>query len=519
MTARAAIACVLLAACRPSPPRVVHAPDPDRVVEPLAPPVTFGPIAHPATVYNEPVPLAAPDPALDEVFAGLVDGARGRGTLDRDPRLDLASAELAALARQGVPVSGGVVDFALRAHGVVEAAALTATGATATELAGKLGDALAFGNVSIGLGGHDPMVAIVVYASPILLGAVPRFVAADASVEIGGTLDPGFHEPHVAITHDDGTIERPAVGVTDAAFIARFDCRGHRGAQWLAVEATGARATPHVLVPIACGAPPPASYQTEPSANLATTAPERRLVALIDRERIAAGVPPLGIDPRAEAAARAYATVMAHDHSIVHLLRGTTPIGRLRDAGLVPSRSAETTMHAESLGHAAELLLDDTSYRANAIDPRPTRIGLALAPDQTGGLFVAIEYVRVEPPLAIAARTRELEARLHAHALRSAPTRALHEAAQWYADQLALGWRDETVRAVFWQTYSLESLHVRDIGAAILGNDTAEAAIDRLPAKSLLTYGIGVTQSARDGAFAGRVTIVILTGTPPANGH
>jgi len=512
-----------LAACS-SGPRFVRGPagEPRPIVDTLAPAITFGPIAHPAAAFNEVAEPAPPNDVLDAVHASLAELARVRGRLTRDPRLDAVAAEIAEAVRHGAPATDGLVDFALREHGIVEAVGTTlvAHGTTAdaiaTDLAAHVGDALFFGNVHVGVGGVEPTIALVTYASAITVTGAPRQLDAGGHAELRLELDLTFHDIVVTVHRDDGTVATLVTKADDrGGYVTRFECGEHTGPQWLQIEATGDNhTTARTILPIYCATKPPETFATEPATNVATTDRERRLIALINRERTVLGLTPLAIDPRAREAARRHAERMAREGSIEHTLGHTTPASRLLEAGLLPPVALETTMHVESLTHAAELLLDEPHYRADVVDARVTRLGLAAAADRGGGFYLAIEYVRVVPPTDVAAIKNVIYGVLRQRSLRVTETAALDKAATWYADHLAIGWSDNTLRDMFFINFTLDSLYVRSVAAATFSTEDPDWVRAVGAARLAPDVGIAVVQSARDGAYAGRVFIVLVTGEP-----
>src|SRR5262249_6216828 len=145
---------------------------------------------------------------------------------------------------------------------------------------------------------NGPIIAIVVHATGVDLGATPRAVAAHGGFELTATVDPRVESPQLTITRDDGAIERPTIAIGDdrRTLQARFACGEHTGRQWIEIDATGlGGALPRVVVPILCGGTWPSSFAVEPSANLARLASpadiERRLTSIINRQRARAGLP------------------------------------------------------------------------------------------------------------------------------------------------------------------------------------------------------------------------------------
>jgi uncharacterized protein YkwD len=507
---RAALAAVAALASCGAPADVAPAePEASPIAEPLAPPLVLAPHA-PAATYGEPPPAREPDAIADGVFAAIARAKTGYGVIARDPRLDYAAAELADVVRRGGSLDRGVVEFALHARGVVEPAAAFAAAGDAAALQAALGSALDHGNVRLGVGGAAPTVAIVVYTLPLALGAIPRGLAVGGSFELTGTFADGHRDARISVTHDDGTVDHPDAAPGPAVH-ATIACTS-KGLQWLAVEAA-TDAGPLVLLPIACGDPPPATFAIEPDANLATTDPERRLASIINRERTAVGLAPLRPDARATAAARRYAETMRRAASAAHDLDGQ-PADRVRAAGLVPPLLLESTMQVDSLGRAAELLLDDAKYRGDLVSPQVTHAGIGIAADAHGELYVAIDYVAIPKAVdlsALADRVRD--------AIRASQTFPKHlivqqeiaTAAQRYATGLANGDAD----AELWRR-ALEELRDLDRRYSMWNHTAAPLDVDHLDGKALVAaqevdaIGIGLAQAPPASPQAGTVWVVVI---------
>ena len=505
---------VVAAACVPAVPVAPVAPEPAPIAEPLAPPLVFAPIA-PATSFGDPAPAHASDPAIDALFAAVFEAERGYGVVVRDPRLDIACDELAGVVQRGGTLSHGLVEFALEAHGVIEPAAsfVVVPGVTVDDLKGQLGTALDHGNVRLGLGGA-PLIAVVVYTPPVMLAPIPRRVAAGASFELSGVLDATHRGAQITVTHDTGVRDHPPVAAGDAGeFRATIACGPRPGRQWVEVEAESDTG-PLVLVPIYCGEPVPATFALEPDANLRTADAARRLTSIINRERSAAQLPPIRTEPRATAAAQRYATAMRRAASAAHDLDGQ-PSDRLRAAGLVPPLLLESTMQVDSLGRAAELLLNDPLYRADLASPRVSHLGVGIATDEHGELFIAIDYVNIPAPVDTAAlidRVRDLIRASQTCCRRVLINPELSRAAQRYATGLSNGrpdvemWHDAIAdlkgldrRYTMWNRTTTQLIAADHLAGAEL-----------VAGKEVDAIGIGVVQSPRTSLRAGTVWIVVI---------
>jgi uncharacterized protein YkwD len=341
------------------------------------------------------------------------------------------------------------------------------------------------------------------------------------------TLARPYTHPRVTVTGDDRSIAHPTVTVDGTSFRTSIRCAGTTS--WITIDAD--EPTPLAIVPVSCGTPP-ATFRVEPDRNVETADVERRLTALINRERLAAGLPPLHTDRRATVAASEYARTMLRANDIVHELVGT-PVTRMADAGRRPLVVDETTFRADDLAQASMLLLDEPSYRKQVLAKNVTHVGVGVASSPSGELFVAIEYIEVLPPVDETA----LEARVARQIIDKHNTRrTLHAAsrgrsifvpadplindelranARYYARQVATGWSAATTditlnRQLLGARHTYDGIHKEVIEVT----DPATVDESKLFADGAVVdaIGVGVAQSARDGWLSGRTYLVILYG-------
>lgn len=106
---------------------------------------------------------------------------------------------------------------------------------------------------------------------------------------------------------------------------------------------------------------------------------ERQLVALVNEERVAAGLAPLELDPRLVPVARAHATEMFRLRYFSHVSTVTgTPFDRLSAAGIRYARAGENLAYARSVATAHRGLMDSPGHRENILRPEFTRIGIGV---------------------------------------------------------------------------------------------------------------------------------------------
>lgn len=506
-----ALVLVGVAACRrPAVARMPPEPETLPVVEPLAPPITIA-IARPATGYDEDLPT---DMHVDTIS----DGDR-RPLHDR--RLDAAAAELLEAVHQGAALSLELVQFVTHTHGIVEPPTFYMTQPPAEVLEPP--------NTRVGMAGD---LTLVIHTGPVRFTALPR--AIKGSYELRAALAPPYEHPRVTITGDDGSVAYPAVTVDGTAFRATITCAGTTS--WVEVNADDEH-RPLALVPVTCGTPL-TTIRVEPERNLQTPNVERRLTALINRERIAAHLSPLHTDRRTAIAAERYARVMMGANDTAQDLAGP-PQTRIADAGRRPLFVDETAFRADDLAQASLLLLNDPKSRALLLAKHVTHVGVGVAKSTTGELFVAIDYIEIPPLIDGAA----LEARVARQIIERRNTRRLLRTSEWtavpawrrspktfvpmppvvddeltdnarrYARLLAAGWSAATIdvhmnRALLaarrrYRHIGMERIEVTDPATVDESKRFADGAI-------VDAIGVGVAQSARDGWLSGRIYMVIL---------
>lgn len=106
---------------------------------------------------------------------------------------------------------------------------------------------------------------------------------------------------------------------------------------------------------------------------------ERQMVALVNDERVAAGLAPLELDPRLVPVARAHATEMLRLRYFAHQSPVSgSPFDRLAAAGIRYSRAGENLAYARTVASAHRGLMDSPGHRANILRPEFTRIGVGV---------------------------------------------------------------------------------------------------------------------------------------------
>lgn len=345
------------------------------------------------------------DPLRDAIVEDARAAARGAGRSPpvADARLDWAMTDLARhLGADELPALEAVA-FLLSHYGLVEPSPhfffARASAGTDAEIRARAGEefaaalhAGAVGRIGVGIDRSGPEVRVVAgfqETSIVLAAAISRRLRSGAEVRVRARIAAAYRDPELVITSPDGRVEEapPARG---RELSGALRCAAE-GRYQLEIVATGA-VGPTVLAnfPVYCGVSPPAVWQGSVGMHQGSADPviaEQEIVALVNRDRARAGLPPVAADPRLAAIARAHCQDMiAHDF-VGHLSPRTgTAMDRVRRAGLRPDIVFENVGRAYSPDQAESGFLGSPGHRGNLLDPRARRIGVGVVfgPEVTG---------------------------------------------------------------------------------------------------------------------------------------
>ena len=437
------------AACGTGPTRVGGQPSWRKGGDDDRPPVTVstGPIElRPLTpavrAYNDPPRTPPPSTVLGDAVvaevASLVGGSPA-GAPVADGRLYAAAGEIATI----VPVEGVVpyplVEFALQHHGIIEPSPhlLVVWGpidqpATLVEqLRPRLLEVLAEGSITrIGVGsarrGDGDVVVVALQASHVETGPIPRQLEVDGQLTLAGRILGVYQHPEVFVTRADGVVERVALragGGGEIAADVRCAGRGDRHQ----VEVTASDRTGSTVLanfPIWCGEAPPdrlTAAVTVDDAGPVTSATdaEARMLELVNRDRAAANLPPLELDPRVADVARAHSREMRATGVVGHVSATTgTAADRLRVSNVRTGLVLENIARAYGVAEAEAGLMNSPGHRANLLSAAATHIGIGIElGEEVSGrreLFVTQVFIRVPPPVDLAVAQAAVRERLRA---------------------------------------------------------------------------------------------------------
>lgn len=504
-----------------------------------AKPVTFAPSGQPAARYNEPY-QAPPHSALgDAVVAAVKEEAVKAGTNVPlpDARLFRACAELSEVVPEEGIIAYSLVEFALQRNGIIEPSPhllvvwgdLDSPDEIVKQLRPRLAEILVDGATArIGIGAakraRDGSGAIVfaLQGSGVTTAPIPRQVKAGGSFTLDAVVEARYRSPEVFVTRNTGATERLDLKLGTAnGFRTQVECGTHTGKQQIEITASDQQgSTVLANFPIWCATEPPLSLTVQPSYDDEPVSDpgeaEKRLLAMVNRDRQAAGLQALAWDERVADVARAHSTEMRTTKVVAHISPTTgSAADRVRAAKIKTALVLENVARAYGLGEAHQGLMNSPGHRANLTSTTATHVGIGVVfGEEVSGrraIFITQVFTRVPPKLDPAKAAEALRARIAAvQRVTSAPK--LVGIAQEWATLLAAGKsRDETYPIMRRKVDGLGGSYLR-VSSVI----TAASELDSLDGKSLLgdglvdDIGVGVAQGTHPEIGDGAVWVVIL---------
>lgn len=171
---------------------------------------------------------------------------------------------------------------------------------------------------------------------------------------------------------------------------------------------------PTLTIPLAAPAPAPLATATSPFPNLSPpvidlpteTEPvpqmQAALLADVNAERAAAGLGALTTQPWAQGVALAHAQVMAAARTIWHNYTGFVDVAK---------QTVDAYVNGENVGMALTLpqvdaaLMASPEHRANILYPLFNEVGIGVAQDIVGYVYVVEDFVDIRPATRTAVRT------------------------------------------------------------------------------------------------------------------
>ncbi|MBL0218731.1 MAG: hypothetical protein IPQ07_33255 [Myxococcales bacterium] len=504
-------------------------------------PVTFAPTTEPAQRYNEPVQAPPKTPLGDAVTAAVKEAALRAGTNIpiADARLFRTCAELAEVVPEEGVIGYSLVEFALHRNGIIEPSPhllvvwgdIDSPQLIVEQLQPRLAEILADGATArLGIGAVKRLadgsgaVVFALQGSGVSTSPIPRALPAGGSFQLDAVIEARFKEPEVFITYDSGSTERLDLKAGHSGgFTAKVGCGSHTGRQQVEITASGVSgSTVLANFPVWCGTQPPVSITLEPSTDdgpvTTTDDAERRLLALVNRDRQAAGLAALIWDDRVAAVARGHSEEMRRTKNVAHISPTTgSAADRVRAAKLKTAVVLENVARAYGVGEAHQGLMNSPGHRANITSRAATHLGIGVVfGDDVSGrreIFITQVFTRVPPKIDPAQALATVQQRILQATTKPVGTSVrLSAIAQQLSDALAAGkTRDQAYPQVKKEVDALGGLYVR-VGSVI----TAAADLETLDGKSLIgesvidDIGIGIAQGPHPEIGEGAMWIVVL---------
>lgn len=421
--------------------------------------------------YGGPAEAIATNPVETRVIALIAEVARKerREAPRLDARLQRAAAEIARhMPRDGRP-SNELVQAALWLNGIVEPPPHLVVLSMqegdeepmVRELRAQLPRALSEGRyrscaaAAVPSGG-EILIVIALQESWIELDPIPRAFPSGGPSPLRGRLLPPFQHPEAVVTAPDGKVSRLPLEGDATRFTGAFRCGPDKGRYQIEINGDGMFG-PAVLAnfPVQCGAAAeqqlvlPQRKGRGTGENFSDVADaETQLLALLNADRVRAGVPPLALDPKLVQVARAHSADMRAHGFVGHVSPSTgSAADRLKRANITAQLVLENVARAYSPAEAQRGLMDSPGHRANVLNREATQVGIGAAvSDGVGGvrellvtqLFIRpMETVGPRSKLDLRRAIAQLRSQRGLPALDQDP--ALDEVSQSTAEELAKG--------------------------------------------------------------------------------
>jgi uncharacterized protein YkwD len=197
--------------------------------------------------------------------------------------------------------------------------------------------------------------------------------------------------------------EPHAVPSTFAEGLVRARFRADRDGPWLvqvlATVAGGPR--PVAEARVFAGDPPTslAGPSRAPGEGAAPdAAPADSILAMVNGARKSEGLGPLRKDERLGRIARAHAEAMRDARRLAHDAADGTPGDRVQNAGIAARAVGENVAHAADATHAHRTLWQSPSHRSNLLDPAFDSVGVGVASDDDGTIWVCELFAKLASP-------------------------------------------------------------------------------------------------------------------------
>ncbi|HEV8549067.1 MAG TPA: CAP domain-containing protein [Polyangiaceae bacterium] len=338
------------------------------------------------------------------------EGALAARCSHPDAALERVAAYIAARGLRGIPaLDAEDVSLVLRAEGAPyvwprtwtlsgEHAAEAAPGPYAEWLRAQPITAQQRCGVAVAsdAGGRDVVAAVAVDVLADL-DPLPTRVNIGAWLDVHAELYVPATGARVLVLAPTGPAQSVPSSFDEGHVRARFHAAraGRYELQILAAVEGGPRPVAEAVVfageaPSSLRTAPPAPGELDPHSG----PPARVLLEMVNRAREVEGVRPLSPDVRLARVAQAHADAMRAAARLAHDVGDGTPSDRLEAAGLSVQIVGENVAHAANVRHAHRTLWQSLSHRSNLLESSYDSIGIGVAEDADGSLWVVELFAR-----------------------------------------------------------------------------------------------------------------------------
>ncbi len=130
------------------------------------------------------------------------------------------------------------------------------------------------------------------------------------------------------------------------------------------------------------------------SGGTSSTSEEQQALTLLNRDRAANGLPALKANSQLTLLARNYAQDMINRGFFSHYNpEGQSPFDRMKQAGISYKYAGENLAVNTSVASAEVAFMESSGHRANILSPNFTEVGIGVARNAKGQVYVVQEFI------------------------------------------------------------------------------------------------------------------------------
>ena len=358
-------------------------------------PVRYELAEPPLARYGEPMSSSTTTPVGDAVIAAT--------HAVYDEHLARACANLTAIANPDVPVDANALEIAWSSAGIIDAPTkpIVIRTTNAQAVVAAIGAVPPGSHIGIAQA-QDLVVAAV--TTPVMTAApFGRGAPTTGDFVIDGRLTRRFDRVQIEVAWDDHSVLTLSPDLSTSRLVAKIACKNRSTLGRVSISGID-HATSTVLArfPIWCGIDPPHELVVDPlldaSGDTDNDKAAHRMFLLLQRDRVAAGLPPLAWDDRAATAA------LEHAEDLRAGIRAGTP-PQFRKVSFTVPKVVSNIVTATTIDDAYAKIMADPTPRAHSMSAEMTAGGIGVVGNAQelyiSQLFVSVPVVQDTAALAI----------------------------------------------------------------------------------------------------------------------